>query len=122
MDLRKSAMYLLIVMLSVNAWCLMLYEVDIGPVKVEPGWEQDSMEENLDLNATLQEYTWDVAYSDFVFGLLRWLGVVWGLIAGFPNLLSSAGVPSFIVDPLYVIWSFIWFTVGLLYYIGGREA
>lgn len=121
MDLRRSAMYLLVVMLCVNAWCIMLYEVSIGPVKVEPGWEQDSMEENLDFNATLQEYTWNVAYSDFVFGVLRWLGVVWGLIAGFPILLSSAGVPSFIVGPLYVIWSFIWFTVGLLYYIGGRE-
>ena len=121
MELRRSAIYLLVVMLGVNAWCTMLYYVDIGPMKPEPSYDQDTMEQNLDLNATMQEYSWDVAYSDFVFGLLRWLGVVWGLIAGFPILLSSSGVPSFIVNPLYVIWAFMWFTAGLLYYIGGRE-
>lgn len=122
MELRKSAMYMLVGMLCVNAWSMMLYSVGIGPMKPEPGYDQDTMEANLDLNATLTQYSWDVAYSDFVFGLLRWMGVVWGLIAGFPTLMSSSGVPSFIVDPLYVIWTFMWFTVGLLYYVGGREA
>lgn len=122
MDLRRSAMYILVTMLCVNAWCMMLYEVGIGSTKVEPGWEQDLMEANLDLNSTLREYTWDVAFSDFVFGVLRWTGVAWNLIVGFPNLLRSSGIPSFIVDPLYVVWGFMWFTVGLLYYIGGREA
>ena len=115
-------MYILIVMLCVNAWSMMLYSVAIGPVKPEPSMNQTEWESNTDLNSTLSSYSWgEVAYSDFVFGLLTWLGVVWGLIAGFPTLMSSAGVPDFIVDPLYLVWGFMWFTAGLLYYIGGRD-
>ncbi len=122
MDLRKSAMYLLVTMLCVNAFSVMLYEVGISGEKIEPGWEQDEMETNLDFNQTVADYQWEIAYSDFVFGVLRWLGIAWGLVTGFPTLLKSGGVPGFIVDPLNVIWLFMWLTVGLLYYVGGREA
>ncbi len=79
------------------------------------------MEENLDANATLTSYSWDIAYSDFVTGTLKFIGVVWGLVVGFPTLLTSSGVPSFIADPLYVIWLFIWFGTVLMYWIGGRD-
>ena len=121
MDLRKSAMYALVTMLCVNAWCTMLFEVGISGDVATPTWNQTAMEENLDANATLTNYSWDIAYSDFVTGTIRFIGIVWGLVTGFPNLLISAGIPSFITDPLYIIWLFMFFGTVLMYYIGGRD-
>jgi len=121
MDMRKSAIYLLVGMLCINGWSMMLYEVGISGEVAEPSWNQTAMEENLDANATLTYYSWDIAYSDFVTGTLKFIGVVWGLVVGFPQLLSSSGVPGFIVDPLYIIWMFLWFGTVLMYWIGGRE-
>jgi len=44
------------------------------------------------------------------------------LVAGFPNLMTAAGVPAFITDPLYIVWLFITFTSIILGVIGGQDA
>ncbi len=121
MDLRKSSIYLLVLLVCINAWCTMLYHVDIEGPAVNPGWNETAWSENLDVNATLETYTWDVAYSDFVFATIQALRIVYGLVLGAPTLFSSLGVPNFIVNTLYGAWLFIWALVFLLYYIGGRE-
>jgi len=114
--------YILIVMVSVNAFSTMMYYVGIGPVGIQPAWNQTDMETNLDANATLADYSWETAvYSDYIYSALTLLGVLWGLVIGFPNLLSSAGVPSFITDPLYVVWLLVTFIAFIGGRIGGQE-
>jgi len=115
-------MYILVVMVSVNAFSTMMYYVGIGPVGIQPAWNQTDMETNLDANATLADYSWETAvYSDFIYGTLTFLGVIWGLVVGFPNLLSSAGVPSFITDPLYAVWLLVTFIAVIVGLIGGQD-
>ncbi len=121
MDLRKSSTYLLVLLVCINAWCTILNEVGITGEITTPTWNQTAWEDNLDANATLTEYSWDVAYSDFVTGTLRVLGVVWGLVLGAPMLFTSLGVPSFIVTTIYGAWILMWFMVVLMYWIGGRD-
>ncbi len=122
MNLKRSSFYLLVVMLGVNAWSMMLNSAGIGPIGLQPAFNLTAMEANLDANATLADYSWTtVFYSDFIFGVLTWIGIAWGLVAGFPNLLTAAGVPSFITDPLYIVWLFILFTTTILGVIGGQE-
>ena len=115
-------MYILVVMVSVNAFSTMMYYVGIGPVGIMPAWNQTDMETNLDANATLADYSWETAvYSDFIYGTLTFLGVIWGLVVGFPNLLSSAGVPAFITDPLYAVWLLVTFIAVIVGLIGGQD-
>ena len=122
MNLKRSSFYLLVVMLGVNAWSMMLNSAGIGPIGIQPAFNLTAMEANLDANATLADYSWTtVFYSDFIFGVLTWIGIAWGLVAGFPNLLSAAGVPTFITDPLYIVWLFILFTTTILGVIGGQD-
>ena len=107
----------MVVMLSVNAFSMMMLEAGLGTVGVQPAFNLTAMEQNLDANATLADYSWTTLnYSDFVFSVLTIIGVLWGLVTGFPQLLISAGVPSFITDPLYIVWLFITFIA----IIGGR--
>ena len=123
MNLKRSSFYILVVMLGVNAFSMMMQEAGIGPVGLQPAFNLTSMEQNLDANATLADYSWTtVFYADFIFGVLTWIGVVWGLVAGFPQLMIAAGVPSFITDPLYIVWLFITFTSIILGVIGGQDA
>lgn len=122
MNLKRSAFYILVVMLGINAFSMMLSEAGIGETGVQPAFNVTAMEQNLDVNATLADYSWTtVFYSDFIYGVLTFIGVAWGLIAGFPQLLTSAGVPSFITDPLYIVWLFISFTTFILGVIGGQD-
>ena len=112
----------MVVMLSVNAFSMMMMEAGIGPMGLQPAFNITAMEQNLDANATLADYSWTtVFYSDFIFSVLTWIGVVWGLVTGFPTLLSAAGVPSFITRPLYVVWLFITFVAIIVARIGGGE-
>jgi len=122
MNLKRSFFYMIVVMVSINAFSTMMYYVGIGPSGIGPAWNQTDMEQNLDANATLTDYSWETAvYSDFIYGTLTFLGVVWGLVVGFPNLLSSSGVPSFITDPLYVVWLLVGFIAVIVGLIGGQD-
>ena len=104
-------------MMSVNAFCMMLYDAGIGPVGIQPAWNQTAIETNLDANQTLADYSWETAvYSDYIYSALTLLGVLWGLVTGFPSLLTAAGVPSFIALRLYGVWLLITFIA----FIGGR--
>lgn len=114
--------YLLVVMMSVNAWSMMLYSVGIGPVGLQPGFNITAMEQNLDANQSLADYAWaSTVFNDFVFSTLTFLGVIYGLVLGFPTLLSSAGVPSFITNPLYIVWLLVTFIAIIVGYVGGQD-
>lgn len=122
MNLKRSSFYILVVMLGVNAFSMMMTEAGLGTVGVQPAFNVTAMEQNLDANATLSDYSWTtVFYSDFIFGVLTFLGIAWGLVAGFPTLLSSAGVPTFITTPFYIVWLFITFTTFILGVVGGQD-
>ena len=122
MNLKRSSFYILVVMLGVNAFSMMMTEAGIGVVGIQPAFNATAMEQNLDANATLSHYSWTtIAYSDFIFGVLTFVGVAWGLVAGFPSLLTSAGVPSFITTPLYIVWLFITFVTFILGVVGGQD-
>lgn len=122
MNLKRSTFYILVVMLGTNAFSMMLNQAGIGPIGIQPAFNLTAMEANLDANATLADYSWTtVFYSDFIFGVLTFVGVVWGLVAGFPQLLIAAGVPSFITDPLYVVWLLITFITMILGVVGGQD-
>lgn len=114
--------YVMVVMLSINAWSMMLYEAGIT-VGLQPAFNLTAMEANLDANATLADYSWTtVFYSDNPFSILTLVGVLWGLVTGFPNLLIAAGVPSFITTPLYIVWLFITFVAIIVARMGGQDA
>ena len=122
MNLQRSMLYVLTVMISINAFSMMLNSAGIGTVGIDPAFNVNAMEENLDANATLADYSWTTtSYSDFIYSVLTWTGVIWGLVTGFPNLLVAAGVPSFITTPLYIVWLFITFSAIILGRIGGGD-
>ena len=121
MDMRKSGMYLFVVMLCFNAVSQMLYSVGIVGPQPKPGFPS-GFTGSVDPQENLENYDWAVAYSDFVKGVLTIIDTMGGLILyGFPRLLLNSGVPSFIVTPLAAIWSLMWFLVFLLNYVGGRD-
>ena len=122
MNLQRSMLYVLTVMISINAFSMMLNSAGIGPVGITPAFNTTAMAENIDANATLLDYSWTTtSYSDFIYSVLTWTGVIWGLVTGFPNLLVAAGVPSFITTPLYIVWLFITFSAIILGRIGGGD-
>ena len=122
MNLQRSMLYVLTVMVSINAFSMMLNEAGIGPIGITPAFNITAMEKNIDANATLLDYSWTTtSYSDFIYSVLTWTGVIWGLVTGFPNLLIAAGVPSFITRPLYIVWLFITFSAIILGRIGGGD-
>jgi len=122
MNLQRSMYYILVVMMSVNAFSMMLNEAGIGPTGITPAFNLTAMEQNLDANATMESYSWTTLfYTDYIYSVLTYLGVIWGLVTGFPNLLISAGVPSFITRPLYVVWLLITFIAIIVARVGGGE-
>ena len=125
MNLKRSMTYILVVMMSVNAFSMMLYsipEFQNTPVGLQPAWNQTQIEQNLDANASLADYAWSTTvFNDFVWSTLTFLGVLWGLVTGFPNLLVAAGVPTFITDPLYGVWLLVTFIAVTVGFIGGQD-
>lgn len=121
MDVRKSSMYILITMLCVNAWSMMLSEVGIQVGLPSDLIDPEEFLDNTDVEGVADTWQWDVEFSDIAFGTIRFLTTAVGLINGFPRLLSQAEVPSFIVNPLSIVWYFMFFTTVVLYYIGGRD-
>jgi len=114
--------YILVVMMGVNAFSMMLNTAGIGTTGITPGFNVTAMEQNLDANATMGDYSWTtVFYTDYIYSVLKFLGVIWGLVTGFPNLLISAGVPSFITTPLYIVWLLITFIAIIVARVGGGE-
>ena len=122
MNLKRSTFYILVVMLGINAFSMMMTEAGIGVVGIQPAFNVTAMEENLDTQAHLSDYAWTtVFYADFIKGVITFIDVCWGLVAGFPSLLSSAGVPTFITTPLYIVWLFITFVTFILGVVGGQD-
>jgi len=122
MTLKSNAFYLLFYMVCINGMSMIFYDAGIQPMTITPSWNQTGLDEALDANATLSSYSWDVAYNDFVFGTLSFLGKIGSLIYdGFPVMLQKANVPAFIYEPLNTIWRFLWFITIILGLIGGQN-
>ena len=122
MDLRRSAMYLLVVMICWNASCTILEGAGIG-MPVTPGFSDIDALPNR-VNATVYDYSPDPAfnYGNFVAGMVKFFDVIGSvLLYGAPAMLLSMDIPDFIVTPLLGVWAFIWFAIITLYWIGGRE-
>ena len=116
----KVTYYILFVMLGVNVMTLMLQGVGIQPIEVSP---YNITEASKDFNATniVEAWQWEEkSFYDVGSGLKFTWNIISTLVIGFPLMLSSMGIPSFIVYPLSAIWGFIW--VGfVISFLSGRE-
>lgn len=121
MNLRGSAMYLFICMVCINAFSYMLYSVDIRGVKPEPGWNETEIQNSMDMDTVIGSWDWNIEFYDLVFAVKWFIGAMWGMIMGFPQLCTEFQVPSFITTPMYFIWSILWGVVVMMAWVGGRD-
>lgn len=114
-------MYLLICMVSINAFSYMMYSAGIEGSSPQPGYNASQIEDATDAENIVGAWDWDIEFYDLVFAVKWFVGAFWGLIAGFPTLCLSFGVPAFIYGPLFMVWGIMWSIVIILGYIGGRD-
>lgn len=109
-------------MVGMNAFATILNNPAVGIVaNLQPGLQGVT---NIDLNGTVLSYKPDpLSYLDnFFFSARAVFNTIGSLIIwGAPALFASLGVPSFIITPIYGIWTLMWFIVIILYWIGGRQ-
>ena len=119
MDLLKASIYIVIVMMGVNAVSMMMNEV--GMTTITPMNTTGTIGA-LDTGALVDSWGWgDNPFYDIATGLLAfWLKTV-PIIESFPHMLAVYGCPAFIYIPIHTIWRFMWLGAVALGIIAGRQ-
>lgn len=119
MDLLKATIYILVIMMGVNAISLMM--TTVGMSTITP-YNTSQVEGAFNASEIVDSWGWgDNAFYDIGTGLLGfWFRTV-PLIEAFPEMLSAYGCPVFIYIPIHSIWRFMWIGALALGIIAGRQ-
>lgn len=119
MDLVKATMYILVVMMSINAVSYMMTHV--GMVYMDP-YNATAINEALNPNDIVDSYTeTDPQFYNIGAALVAFWSRTVPIIEEFPHMLAVFGTPEFIYLPLLTIWRFIWVGALSLGIIAGRS-
>jgi hypothetical protein len=120
MELGRACIYILIVMMSINAVSSMMGYVGIEGVPLS-AYNQTQFREAMNSTETVENWSWQTEFWDVAYGLTTWWYKTLPLIEAFPAMLAAHGCPSFIYNPLHDIWRFIWMATITLVIISGRR-
>ena len=119
MDLLKAGIYILVVMMGINAASMMLTHVGITN-----NTAYNSTEIQGAFNATVIVDSWgwdDNPFYDIGTGLVSFWYRTVPVVEAFPHMCLVYGVDEFIYAPLHDIWRFIWIGAVALGIIAGRQ-
>ena len=119
MDVLKAAIYMLVVMMSVNTISSMSTHVGISN-----NVAMNATDVNAAFNATniVESWGWeDNQFYDIGTALVSFWYRTIPYIEAFPHMLAAYGCPNFIYVPVHNIWRFLWMTAVSLGIIGGRR-
>jgi len=119
MDILKAVIYLLVVMMSINAISYMTTHIGITN---NVAMNATDMNDALNATEVVDSWGWeDNPFYDIGTGLVSfWFRTV-PLIEEFPYMLATYGCPAFIYIPIHSIWRFMWITAVSLGIIAGRQ-
>lgn len=120
MELGRASMYILFVMLCIDAAAIMIDTVGVEGTPVS-AWNQTQYGESMNTTKTVEEWSWQTAFWDIAFGLTTWWYKSVPIIESFPAMLAAYGCPDFIYNPLHNIWRTMWMTTVALVIIAGRR-
>jgi len=119
MDLLKASIYILVVMMGINAATYMMAEV--GMTYMTP-YNVDDINTNLDVDGFVDDYTDDdPQFYNIGAALIKFWKSTVPIIESFPATLAAYGCPDFIYVPLLTIWRFMWLGAVTLGVIAGRQ-
>jgi hypothetical protein len=119
MDLLKASIYIIVVMMSVNAVAMMM---DTVGMDVITPMNTTIIESGLNTTELVDSWGWsDNPFYDIATGLLAFWFATVPIIESFPYMLAVYGVPAFIYIPIHTIWRFMWLGAIALGIIAGRQ-
>jgi len=119
MDLLKASIYIVIVMMGVNAVSMMMNEV--GMTTITP-WNTTEIEGAFNATKLVDSWGWsDNPFYDIATGLIAFWFATVPIIESFPHMLAVYGCPAFIYIPIHTIWRFMWLGAVALGIIAGRQ-
>ena len=121
MEIRTAAVYGIFVMMCVNVASLMMKNVGIEGLPIDP-YNHTQVDDPLNTTQPLDTWTHqDTTFYDISAGIINFWYRNIPFIEGFGAMLQAYGCPQFIYRPLHDIWRFMLFTFTFLFYIGGRN-
>lgn len=119
MDVLKAVVYIVVVMLGIDAVSLMM--VSAGMEATEP-FNSTITEGAFNATELVDSWGWsDNPFYDIATGLIAFWFATVPLIESFPHMLAVYGCPTFIYVPIHTIWRFLWLTAVALNIIAGRQ-
>ena len=119
MDLLKASIYIIVVMMGVNAVSMMMNHVEMTVITPMNTTEIEGA-----FNATKLVDSWgwsDNPFYDIATGLIAFWFATVPIIESFPHMLAVYGCPAFIYIPIHTIWRFMWLGAVALGIIAGRQ-
>lgn len=116
----KVTYYALIFMLCLNGATMLLNGLEIVGVPIDP-WNPDQVESSMNATEVVESLDW---FERTFYDVGAGLGFFWSLnvpvIESFTGTLQAYGCPGLILNPIRLIWRFIW--VGfVICFISGRN-
>lgn len=119
MDVLKAAIYIVVVMLGIDAVSLMM--VSAGMEATE-SFNSTITEGAFNATELVDSWGWsDNPFYDIATGLIAFWFATVPIIESFPYMLAVYGCPTFIYVPIHTIWRFMWLTAVALGIIAGRQ-
>ena len=118
MDALKNCIYLVVVMMCINAVAMMM--TSIGMINMTT-FNATNVNTALYANDIVNSWGWeDNPFYDIGTGLLSFWTRAYPIIDSLPYMLAAYGCPSFIYVPVVSIWHFMWMVAVALGIIAGR--
>ena len=119
MDILKACIYIVVVMLGIDAISIMM--VEAGMEATTP-FNSTITEGAFNATELVDSWGWsDNPFYDIATGLIAFWFATVPVIGSFPYMLAVYGCPMFIYVPIHTIWRFMWLAAVALGIIAGRQ-